>query len=83
MVTNKMKMGNIAPRAGIKLTSLAYLARVQTIKPARLPDIITIHTPHFVYWGFLGWEVSADYYTCSPGILSLLIGHLIFTIKYN
>ena len=33
-----MKMGNIAPRVGIKLTSLVFQASVLIITPPRLPD---------------------------------------------
>ena len=32
-------MGNIAPRAGIELTSLAFWASVLTISPPRLPAV--------------------------------------------
>ena len=41
-----MKMGNIAPRAGIKPTCLAFWASMLTITPPRLPDVITIPTPN-------------------------------------
>ena len=41
-----MKMGNIVPRAEIKPTSLSFWARVLTIAPHRLLDVIMLHTPH-------------------------------------
>ena len=39
----RMPMGNIAPRAGIEPTSLAFLASELTITPPRLPDVTTLH----------------------------------------
>ena len=40
-----MKMGNIAPRAKFEPTLLAFQASVLSIKPHRLPDVITLSTP--------------------------------------
>ena len=41
-----MKVGNIAPRAGIEPTSFAYVATVLTITPPRIPDVIKFpYTP--------------------------------------
>ena len=37
-----IKMGNIAPRAGIGTTSLAFRPSVLTIRPPRLPVVGTI-----------------------------------------
>ena len=44
-VVGVMKMGNIAPRAGIEPTSLAFQARLLTIIPPRLPDVTTLPMP--------------------------------------
>ena len=41
-VVGVMKMGNIAPRAGIKPTSLAFWPSVLTTMPPRLPDVTTL-----------------------------------------
>ena len=39
------KMGNNAPRAGIKPTSLAFWASVLTLSPPRLADVTPLPTP--------------------------------------
>ena len=39
-------MGNIAPRAGIEPTSLAFRVSLLTITPLRLPDVATLFTPN-------------------------------------
>ena len=39
-----IKMGNIVPRAGFEPTHLAFRASALTIKPSRLPDVITLPT---------------------------------------
>ena len=40
-----MKMGNIAPKVGIELVSLAVRASMLTITPSGLPDVTTLPTP--------------------------------------
>ena len=42
IILGVMKMGNIAPRVGIKAASLAFWASMLTIKPARLPGVMTL-----------------------------------------
>ena len=44
-IMNVMKMGNIAPRVGIKLASLAFRASVLTTTAPRLPDASMLPTP--------------------------------------
>ena len=44
-VMGVVKMENIAPRMGIKPTSLAFQARVVTVTPPGLPDVITVLIP--------------------------------------
>ena len=43
-----MKMGHIVPKVGIETTSLAFLARVLTITPPRLPDVTTVPMPTYL-----------------------------------
>ena len=40
-----VKIGSIAPSAGIEPTSLGLWASVLTIEPPMLPDITTLYTP--------------------------------------
>ena len=44
-VVDVMKMGNIAPRAEIKLSSLLFWVNVLTIMPPRFPDVTILPTP--------------------------------------
>ena len=72
MCRGVMKMGNTVPRAGHELTSLAF--RCATITPCRLPDVTHAH----LSMQLLASEVSADYYTCPPEIISLLMLTIIY-----
>ena len=45
VVRGVMTIGNIAPRAGIESTSLAFQHSVLTITTPRLPDVTTLPTP--------------------------------------
>ena len=74
-VMGVMKMGNIVPRSGIRLTSLAFQASVLTITPPRLPDVPTMLTttyvapclrgqctlllPWYTHWPSPWWDGSA------------------------
>ena len=40
-----IKIGNIVPRVGIELTSLAFWASGLTMEPPRLPDVTTLPSP--------------------------------------
>ena len=75
------KMGNSVPRAGIATTFLAFLASVLTITPPRLPKVSMPTTDAYLYMEILAREISADYYTHPPGIVSLLV--LMLTIMYS
>ena len=63
-------MGNIVPRVGIEPTSLAIRASVCYID--------SLMSPLYLAMQLLASEVSADYYTCPSGIVSLLM----LTITY-
>ena len=52
--------------------SLAFQACVLTIIPHMLPDV-TMLPNCFVSMQLLAWEVSADYYSRPPGIVSILM----------
>ena len=67
------KMGNIVPGVGIESTFLSIWASVLPITPSRLLDVTILLMQLFAR------EVSADYYTRPPRILSLLI----LTITYR
>ena len=60
MLWRRMKMGNIALRAGVEPESLAFQANVLTISPPRLPVVTTLSGP----------PVSVDYYS----IISTWVG---------
>ena len=48
-VVGVMERRNIAPKAGIETTSLAFRANVLTITPPRLPAVTTLPTPTCIY----------------------------------
>ena len=65
-------VGNIVPKVGFKLTALAFQASV--LLPHRLPDVTTMPTPTCL----CASEVSADYYTRYPGIVSLVMLTIVY-----
>ena len=73
-----MKMGNIVPSAGIKPTSLTFWAIVIPLHHISFPDVTTIPMHTCLYMQLLASEVSGDYNTLPPGIISLFM----FTNKY-
>ena len=66
-----MKVENLVPRVGIEPTLLAFQASVLTITPPRLFYVTLLPIPTTLCSSF-DCEVSADYYTRPPGIVSLL-----------
>ena len=71
-----MKIGNIVPRAGFEPTSLAFRASVLPLH--HMGSLMSPLYPHPPVYVTLCSEVSADYYTCPPGIVNLLL----LTITY-
>ena len=57
-VVEGMNTEDIAPRAGIEPTYLAFQANVLMITPPRLPDVTTIPTPTCLYGSFLEKSVQ-------------------------
>ena len=76
-VAGVMKLGNTVPRVGLEPTSLAFSASVLPLHHVGFPDVTTIPKPTCVC-SSLPSEVSADYYTHPPGIVSLVM----FAITY-
>ena len=70
-VLGVMKMGIIAPTAGFEPIPHAFQSHVLTITLPRLPDIITLSTPHLSMWLL---EVRAEFYTRPFGIVNILNG---------
>ena len=59
-----MKMGNIAPRAEIEPTSLAFRASVLTITPPRIPYVTTLSKPAYLCGSMPERSVQTTTYTC-------------------
>ena len=57
-VVGVMEIGNIVPKAGIKLTSLALQA---SVLPLHLPSVTTI-PPAYLSMQLFASDLSADYY---------------------
>ena len=73
-------MENIARIVGIEHRPLAFRASVLLITPPRLP--YDTPYPHISVYVAPFLKVLCRLFTCTPEILFLLIGHLMFTIIY-
>ena len=72
-VVGVMKMGNIAPRVGIRPPFLAVWASVLTITPPKLPDVTIL----------LAGQLKADYYSRSEALHSVSFCRCCFTFSQN
>ena len=76
-VMGLMKMGNIAPRAGIEPTSLAFQVNGVTITPPRLPDVTTLPSPIYLCGSLPERSVQTTTITITPPTLPDVITSVI------